>query len=309
MTKTPKRKPDKSRHPHARRKKNRFVDLDRIEVNDDIATDIHDHVGKIDLDTLPEGILDPIHITEHDMLLKQQDRLFRRFNENTALSRLLLVNPVLAFKEAGITMTPEIARHVMRSVYQPTRVRNRLAELVIKLKETLGGLPKPDDAGWNARLLFEILQLDALDTGGLQPIYHAPRSAVAIKKLNERRPRAKSRYDVPGRHFRGGGMALSGPYQAPPDLRQLGLDAALPQMPTRDDKPESIPFEELYFYKDQHPDVRDVLEYGILIKRGIPIHSADSFRKIAAGEKENFFHSWISAVRFSDKENNDEPNG
>ncbi|HLA43428.1 MAG TPA: hypothetical protein VJZ27_08345, partial [Aggregatilineales bacterium] len=104
-------------------------------------------------------------------------------------------------------------------------------------------------------------------------------------------------------------MLLSGTYGSPPDIRQLDLDAELPEIKRAPQIPRTISFEELYFYKNSHPLVRDALAFGILQKRGIPIHSGDSFRKIQAGEKTHLFHDWITSVRFSKKEQGNEPRG
>ena len=163
-------------------------------------------------------------------------------------------------------MSPEIARHVLRSVYQPKRVRDRIAELVEKFKDELGGLPQPHDPAWTASFLFETLKLPVLNTPHLKPIYKPSRAADAIAKLNARRPKGGSRYNIPRR--RHPKMLLSGPYEPPPDLRQLDLDATLPEIKKTKRKRTNIDFEELYFYKDSHPLVKDVLEYGMLLRAG-----------------------------------------
>ena len=304
MTRKKPRKRSQSNKVELTKKLPRIGDIDRIVDNADVSTNIDHVIDTIDLSERPTSF-EPVHIDQHNILLTEQTEFFERFNANNELASLLFVNPVLAFREAGITMSPEIARHVLRSVYQPKRVRDRIAELVTGLKEELGELPRPHDPAWAASFLFETLKLPVMNTTKLEPTYKPSRAANAIAKLNARRPKGGRRYNIPRR--RHPKMLLSGPYKPPPDFRQLDLEADLPEIKTTRRKRTNITFEELYFYKDSHPLVKDVLEYGMLSRRGLPMHSGDSFRKIQAGEKVHLFHSWIKSVRFSSKEPRDEP--
>ncbi|HLA42197.1 MAG TPA: hypothetical protein VJZ27_02110, partial [Aggregatilineales bacterium] len=172
-----------------------YIGIDRIVANPDVSTDISVIVTSIDLSEKVTAF-EPVHIDQHNVLLTQQPEFFQRFNENPNIASLLFVNPVLAFREAGITMSPEIARHVLRSVYQPKHVRDRLAVLETKLKEALGEMPRPHDPEWAATFLFEKLKLPPLDTTGVEPVYLPSRAAEAIAKLNARRPKGSSRYKI-----------------------------------------------------------------------------------------------------------------
>ncbi|MEL7227161.1 MAG: hypothetical protein AAGL17_20580 [Cyanobacteria bacterium J06576_12] len=62
--------------------------------------------------------------------------------------------------------------------------------------------------------------------------------------------------------------------------------------------PHRVELETLYFYKDTHPIVRDVLALGIIQRQAFPIQTTDSYRRIRQGQKRNPFYAWINNVRF-----------
>jgi hypothetical protein len=81
-------------------------------------------------------------------------------------------------------------------------------------------------------------------------------------------------------------------------MRRLDLDAPAPRLPFAREAPVEVTLEDLWFYKDLAPIVRDVVEYGVIQRRAFPFHTPDSFRKIESGEKPNAFRNWIREVRF-----------
>jgi hypothetical protein len=122
-----------------------------------------------------DGGREPIAIeSEHD--LRQNIRaICRRFNEDPALSRLLLVNPILAFEDAGVKLSPAMREHVTNALRFPPKLREKIARLEGELKQELAtrGLPAelPLDERRRAELAFRVL--------GVQPkAEHAPRAAA-----------------------------------------------------------------------------------------------------------------------------------
>jgi hypothetical protein len=89
------------------------------------------------------------------------------------------------------------------------------------------------------------------------------------------------------------------------------LDAPVPDLKPASRAPKRVELETLYFYKDSHPLVRDVLELGILQRRAFPIQTASSYRKIRDGKRPHVFRAWIRSVRFPEtpEGNSDDPDG
>lgn len=237
---------------------------------------------------------EPIKLTSHKQLISKQAELFRRFNSNPELSTLLFINPVLAFREVGVTMTPEIAHHVLHTIQHPPHMRQQRDTLEASLKEELGEMPQPNDPEWLATILFEKLELTPLKTRGYRPVYKSELSDEVVEKLQAMRPKKRKR---PLTKTRGGGMRLR-VRTARPAVRRMDLDAPLPDLERAERPPKTMSLETLYFYKDSHPVARQMLELGIIERRSFPIHSGDSYRRIKSGERQNAFRSWIRAVRF-----------
>jgi hypothetical protein len=234
-------------------------------------------------------------IDSHRALATQQREIFRRFNQRPDLSRLLLLNPALAFREVGVQLTPALRHHVLHAVEHPPATLRRRRELESSLADALEESPRPLEPEWVSALLFDKLKLEPLAIKGLTPAYREPLNAPFIARLTKLRPPAtKNRY--PPRRQQGG-MRLQPPPWTPL-LQRLDLDAPLPEIKKARRKPAAVSLQELYFYKDSHPLARDVLELGIILARGFPIQSPESYRRIKEGTKRNALHSWIKSVHF-----------
>lgn len=238
-----------------------------------------------------------ITIGSHDELATSYGEVARRFNENPELSSLLLINPVLAFKEVNVLVSTEISRHILHAIQHPPVLKQRREALENSLRESLLETPQPNNPVWVAELLFTKLKMKPLNTSGQAPVYKPPINIEGIAALQALRPqpRQKNKVTVTQKgtsrvHVREWNAAT----------RRMDLDAPLGQMSAADTAPVEITLNELFFYKDQNPLLRDLLELGIIQRRAFPFHSGDSYRKIKNGEKTNAFRAWIRSVKFSD---------
>jgi len=244
-----------------------------------------------------ESAFEPLEIDRHISLAANQREIFRRFNQNPDLAKMLLINPVLAFADAGITLTPEIKRHVLETIQHSPRMRLRRSELEGKLREQIGETAQPNNPAWVSSFLFNKLRLTPLDTSGYEPQYVEPLNAEIIKRLQARLPKRRPR--PAGKRKLMGTLISVAPWK--PTIRRFDLEAALPKLKASRSTPPEVTLQHLYFYKDSHPLVRDLLELGIIQRRAFPIHTGDSYRQIKDGNKPNAFRSWIKSIRFSEK--------
>jgi hypothetical protein len=236
-----------------------------------------------------------LRVGSHRELVVRQPEIVRRLHAHPELALMLFINPVLAFRDFGIELSPEMADHVLRSLQHPPRLRARRDELEASLTRALGTPPRPEDPAWLARTLFGQLQLPALDTSGHAPVYRSPLPPDAIERLEKVRPRFRNqRGDRPRRL---GGMVVR-LKEWHPSARRLDLDATIPELPWAAAAPASLTLEELYFYKDMSPVARELLELGIIRRRAFPVQSGDSYRRIKRGEKASAFRGWLTALRF-----------
>jgi hypothetical protein len=248
----------------------------------------------------PRKEFEPVEISTHRDLSQNIPEINRRLNENPELAKLLLVNPALAFKEVGAALSPEITHHILHTIQHSTTARQRQDEMEKELQVELGEKPQPHNAEWVSKFLFEKLDLKPLDVTTLTPLYRSPLSEETFKRLQALRPagRRTPKDTVGGRPVSHASLQLD---DHRPAARRLDLDADLPKMKRARSKPKGVDFEELYFYKDSHPLVRKVLEFGILQIRSFPVVSADRFRKIRNKEEKNLLYSWIKSVRFPEE--------
>jgi len=243
----------------------------------------------------------PLHIESHRDLLGRQREIAERVAAQPALSVMLLINPVLAFQKLGITMSPEIAHHVLHAIQHPKELRSRRDELEESLKKVLGEPARPTEPAWNAHLLFELRKLRPLAIGDHKPTYRPPLGQEETKGLHTLRPAGTERYPQP-RLLPPRTRVGSEPWKE--SLRRIDLHAPAPELPQAPDKPLEVPLEDLWFYKDLDPVVHDAVELGVIQRRAFPIQSPDSFRAILEGRKSNAFLVWIRELRF-----NPEPKG
>jgi hypothetical protein len=243
----------------------------------------------------PTRSFDPIILQTHRDLIRHQAEIAARIAAEPQASVLLLVNPVLGMERVGVRMSPEIARHVLHTIQHPTALRTRRDALEEKLREALGEPARPTDACWNAHLLFGLRKLAPLEIGARTPAYRPPLGEEESRKLHALRPAGGVRYPQP-RLLPPRAHVSSVPWKE--SLRRIDLAAAAPECPPARERPEAVPLEDLWFYKDLDPLVHDALELGVIQRRAFPIHSPDSFRRIAEGRKSNAFLLWIDRLRF-----------
>lgn len=236
-----------------------------------------------------------LEIRSHRALIAKQREIAARVNASPDLALMLLINPVLAFEQMGVKLSPEIAHHILHAIQHPAALRTRRDELETRLKEALGETPRPTDDAWNSHLLFELRGLAPLAVGKQVPVYLPPLGQQESAKLQALRPRGVVRYPQP-RLLPPRNRVSSVPWKE--SLRRIDLDAPAPSLPRADEAPVSVPLEDLWFYKDLDPVVRDALELGVIQRRAFPVQSPDSFRKILEGKKTNAFRLWISSLRF-----------
>ncbi len=116
---------------------------------------------------------EPIVIGAHRDLRKNIRNISKRFNENPGLARLLIVNPILAFEDVGVQMSPKVKQHIMDRLRFPPLLREREKKLEAELKEDLSrhkiSCKLPLTAELRAHLFFHVLKLTPLqvDTGDI----------------------------------------------------------------------------------------------------------------------------------------------
>lgn len=236
-----------------------------------------------------------LEVASHRALVVEQERIVERFNAHPELAVLFFVNPVLAFREFGVTLSPEMADHLLHALQHPPKLRARREALEQSLAERLGAPPQPNDARWLATTLFETLEIEPLQTAGQQPAYVPALPRDVLDRLAKLRPRFRNRRGDTPRRLSGMGVRIR---EWHPTARRMDLESAAPALPRAARPPASVTLEELWFYKDASPVARELLELGIIRRRAFPIQSADSYRKIRAGEKANAFRGWITGLRF-----------
>lgn len=245
-----------------------------------------------------------IRIDSHRALIAKARQVIKRLGSDPASLRLLVLNPVLAFKQAGIELSPAIADHVLRSVQHPPAVRAEREELEARLREALGEIPRPTSGEWLAHLLFEKLGLKPLDTRGQSPPYASSVDAAAVARLSKLLP-SQNRQSLVGRAQidptqapKSGGVVRIGGFKT---VNNLDLEVAAPPLKSLPSgtAPKRVTLEELWFYKDQHPIVADSLRLALIQRSALPIHSAASFRRIQQGKVPHPLLEWITGATFA----------
>ncbi len=244
--------------------------------------------------------LEPLIIKNHKGLSARSLEINRRLNANPELAVLAFLNPVLAMRDLGVRLNKEMTHHVLSRLRHRPAMRERREELEKKLRKKLGVVPQPNNSAWVARILFQELELKTLDTRELEPLYKPLLDPEKEKRLQARRPKRTNRYsDVPRRDPRISRFRIDPPA---PSARRMDLDAPLPEMKTRKKEFKRVGLEDLYFYRESHPLVRDLLELAIIQRRGIRLHSRHSIRLVREGKRGNVFHRWFRKVTFPETE-------
>ncbi len=132
----------------------------------------------------------PLEIGSERALRANIRAICQRFNADPDLARLLIVNPILAFEDAGITLSEEMRAHVMQALRFPPKQRQRIAALEDQIKPALAARGLDDSLPLSgerrAELVFTSLKLQPLakDREGKK----APR-ALAAERLIDYAPR------------------------------------------------------------------------------------------------------------------------
>jgi hypothetical protein len=242
----------------------------------------------------PGGKLPVLDIKSHRELAVAQQEIVNRLQANPDIARLLLINPVCAFQDIGVKVSPDIAKHILVTLQNSSETNARREALETSLKDIAGGRPHPLDPPWVAKFLFQKLQLKPLDTTGATPVYKptvdpalAARQVASIPKLNT----------APKLPHPDHGTAFV--FQSiTPGVRNLDLDTPAPKLPEARETPATVDVTTLYFYKDVDQHAHDLLELGIIESQSFQISTPDTYRKIKSGKVPNPW-GWISDITFT----------
>jgi hypothetical protein len=237
-----------------------------------------------------------IKVDSERKLLAMARVLKERVYQDPEFSTLLISNPVLALKAYGIELSAKMQDHVLRALRHPKPMRERRALLEARIHKNLGEAARPDDPAWLAKLIFGTRKLKPRDLCGLEPAYEPQPFDRAITALKDARPVRGVRY--PGMRRLPATQKLS---VAPvrPAIRRLDIAAPVPKAPLAGTVPKALTLEEAWFYKDD-PAVADVVELGIIMRRALPLRTAEEFRKLQSGEAVDVFRAFIRTVRIKD---------
>lgn len=238
----------------------------------------------------------PLVIDDHRELVTKQKELFAALNARPGLSELLAVNPVAALQEAGVSLSPDAMNHIFRTLQHTREAGLRRADLTGKLEAQLGSAPRVRDSAWLRQVLFERLQLVPLETEGATPTYKSILRPEVLKKLEALRPALRPVSKTLKTKKPLHGVQLKVQLDAP-RRRRLDLDAPVAALPAAPGPPKEVSIESLYFYKDQHPLVRDILELALLEEQSLPFETPDGYRQVRDGTKRHFARQWIRQIR------------
>lgn len=257
-----------------------------------IGKDAGPSLSRVDLPLSPPQPHDAIVVGSHTQLLAMARPLAARLRDDPAFSVMLLANPVLALRDYGIRLSPEMEHHVLTTLRHPPKLRARRAELEASLERALGTVARPTDPEWLAGLVFKTRAITPREIAGLEPVYRPPLNADALARLRAQRPAATTRYPGPRRIKVVFGMGVA---PGRPALRRLDLDAALPELGAAPTAPATLTLEQAWFYKDD-PIVHDAVELGTIVRRGFPFKTPAEYRALAEGRRADAFRTFVRAV-------------
>lgn len=241
-----------------------------------------------------KSTFEKIKVTTHKELASSARVVAGRISETSEFSVMFLANPVLALKEYGVELSPEMRTHVLTSLRHPTAMGQRRQELEENLNKQLGKPPKPNDSEWLAQFVFETRGLPAKAIDKLEPAFRDSFSNKTRERLEAKRPKQRVRY--PNRINAAPRFNLR---VRMPDasVRRLDLDAPVPATKTSKTAPKKLSLQQAWFYKDD-PLVRDVVELGQIMQRGFPFKTPAEFRALAKGNRADGFRTFISGIGF-----------
>jgi hypothetical protein len=242
--------------------------------------------------TSPQPIL---KIDSHRGLADAQQEIANRLEANQAIAQLLLINPVSAFKDVGVEVSPAIATHILHTLQGSSESAAERKRLTAAIKTGKAGTPKPLDPKWVAKFLFEELKLKPLEADGATPVYlptiDPAKNAAFVATLPQLNTSAPLPHPDHGTTF---------DYSTiPAGVRHLDLNSPAPVLPVATKPPDEVDLTTLYFYKDLDPRANDLLQLGILETQTFQISSADTYRKVKSGEIPNPWGDWISSITFT----------
>ena len=236
-----------------------------------------------------------LKIDSHSGLADARQEIANRLQANPAIAQLLLINPVCAFKDVGIEVSPAIAAHILHTMQSSSDSAAQRKQLTAAIKAGKAGAPKPLDPRWVARFLFEELKLKPLETDGAAPVYlptiDPARNAAFLATLPQFNTSAPLPHPDHGTTFSYPTISAG--------VRHLDLNSPAPVLPAATGSPDEVDLTALYFYKDFDPRANNLLQLGILETQTFQISSADTYRKVKSGEIPNPWGDWISNITFT----------
>jgi hypothetical protein len=229
-------------------------------------------------------------IDSHRLLAARRKAIIDALVTDPDRGRLLFANASLAFKDAGVNLSPEIADHVLHTVRQSAAATTRRERLTAQLKKALGVVPHPSDPSWLATTLFRTLELTPLATKGHDAVYQPPIPTDIEDRLRGHLPPA-SRPRLPAR-------GTTTPRKIP---WRLNLAADVPELPAARRAPTKVSLDELWFYLGAHQLVRPLLELGILEVSVLPTLTRAQYEAVKAGGPTGGFLDWVDSVTFPEE--------
>lgn len=246
----------------------------------------------------PPADLDPLPLDDHRELVTRRRELADRLEEHPEFASLLLVNPAKALEDLGVELSQEARSHLLRALRHPPGSARRREELEERLQQEIGEPPRPLDGEWVSEFLFETLELRPRATRGHHPTYRPPPNREILERIASRRPDVRPTPE--GATRLGGTRVRLARWE--PAVRHLDVEAEVSDLEPADEAPAAVGLGTLFFYKEDHPLARDLLELGVLLEGGVGIRSAASYRRIRDGEEPSAFRQWVSRVEFPDEE-------
>jgi hypothetical protein len=113
---------------------------------------------------------EPISVKTHRDFLQNMKEIVTRLNNNPDVARLVLVNPIYALQDLGVSLSKEMQDHVFQTFHSPPAKQKRLSELEQQLRTELDKLPAkpsiPTTPEERAKLIFHDLGVASLKKDG-----------------------------------------------------------------------------------------------------------------------------------------------
>lgn len=119
-----------------------------------------------------------IVLESHRDLRRNARAICERINADPDLARLVLVNAIFAFEDAGVEMSDEVKKHIRHTLSRPKRLDERKERLGKELDSELGKLGAqkiPRDPKSRAELVFGCI--------GLEPATERHRESLSLREM------------------------------------------------------------------------------------------------------------------------------